>query len=128
MTSENMVNEFIPWEGGESPVPPLSKVYVKFRNPEYTDESIPYYAQELDWAVGEDPDADADFDIIAYRVAEEQPVFHVHTGGTNPAPGQTVEVVFRGNNWVYQMLSDDFNWEHVANEAEADIILYRTIV
>lgn len=121
-----MPKSFIPWAGGDQPMPDLSHVQVKFRNPDHdTDEN--FYAHELDW-VHVDGDGDKDYDIIAYRTSDIQPVFQIWTGGLNPAGVQTVEYALRANQRVILTTTANFiDWTHEPEDPDADIVLYRII-
>lgn len=123
---EPALTNFIPWVGGEQPLPDLSHVQVKFRNSDH-DTNDNYYAQELDWVHGED-ETDNEFDIVAYRASDVQPVFQYWYGGVNPAGEQMVEYAFRADPTVILTTFGGFlDWSHDPEDSDADIVLYRII-
>lgn len=121
-----MTNTFIPWAGGEQPVPDLTHVHIHLRNPIYNEDD-PFYSQELDWSHAVDPD-DAESDIVEYQVAEFQPRFQIWNGGENPVPGKVVEFIMRDSRHIYTILSDDLEWIHRSTDADSDIVSYRVVL
>jgi hypothetical protein len=119
------LSDFITWDGGEqSPVPPFSHILVKFRDSENDSDEV-YYSQSLDWSHGEDG---PEFDVVAYKLADEQPVFEIWTGGTNPAGESIVEYVLRADPDDVNCLNANFlDWVHEIDDPDYDIILYRII-
>jgi len=119
-------DNFIPWEGGDQPVPDLVHVQVKFRNSDY-DTNEPLYSQELDWIHVPD-ELDREFDIVAYRLFPTQPVFTSWNGGANPVGDDVVEVIYRGNPTTVLTTEAIFlDWSHDANDSDVDIVWYRII-
>jgi len=118
------MTNFIPWAGGEQPVPDMSKVHVRYRDPRHTIETEEFYAQDLDWV--HDPN-DPDYDIVEYAPTAIQPVFSVWAGGENPLPEKIVEVVMRDSNWVIQAPSNMFDWSHTPDDTDSDILFYREV-
>lgn len=113
---------FIPWEGGESPMPEFTHVHVQFRDPTYNEDGAVFWSHELDWTRFED---DFEDDIIGYAPAKDQPVFSDWFGGENPAPGKRVEVIFRFSGHVHQCQAETFDWSHEGDDN--DIVRYRVM-
>lgn len=125
-----MSNEMIKWDGGECPVPGLTKVEIQFRDKSYSHHWT--YAQEIEWFHVQPDDTtfddDSGYDIVGYRVLEDQGGDWIQwSGGENPAPNQTVEVIFRGFTYVYEDVSDVFDWSQDPEDSTVDIVLYRVL-
>lgn len=124
------MSEFISWAGGEQPVPNLTKVEVQFRDNSYA--FLQSYAMEIEWFHVEPDDTtfddDSGFDVVGYRTLEDQGGDWIQwNGGENPVPEQPVEVIFRGFTYVYEDASEVFDWTHVPDEHDVDIVLYRVL-
>jgi len=119
----SLTKSFIPWAGGNQPMPDLSHVQVQFRDSELnTDDN--FYPGELDWIHD-----NTETDIVAYRTSDVQPNFISWDGGTNPAGDAFVEVIYREDQTI--VFGNDaffFNWSHDPNDSSVDIVKYRIII
>ena len=99
-----MSNEWIEWKGGECPVEVGTLVDVRYRNGE---ENFHVEAGIWIYTSGSDPEAlahdwihdDNDYDIIAYRLHQPEPVKSWHDLGEFPPAGTVCEVFGLDDQW-----------------------------
>ncbi len=116
---------WIPWNGGECPVPLDTKVEVSCRGPYPTSTGL---ARDFSWGHLE---MLYDTDIVSYRVIKEESKdegWIPWNGGGRPVPGDTlVEAMFREGVTVATAPACEWEWELSSEFPESDIIAYRVI-
>ena len=118
---------WIPWNGGECPVPLDTKVEVSCRGPYPTSTGL---ARDFSWGHLE---MLYDTDIVSYRVIKEESKgegWIPWNGGRCPVPGDTlVEVKLReevSEEWMKDR-AICFEWRYDDEFPESDIVAYRVI-
>jgi len=118
---------WIPWAGGDCPVPLDTKVEVSCRGPYPTSTGL---ARDFSWGHLE---MLYDTDIVSYRVIKEESKdegWIPWNGGKCPVPGDTrVEVKLRGEGVeeYAKEYATNLWWEHTAEFPENDIVAYRVL-
>lgn len=118
---------WIPWTGGDCPVPDGTRVEVELRGGGST---IICDAKFVYWKWDED---DTETDILRYRVIKEESKddgWIQWEGGDCPVPGGTrVEIKLRGEVEAEYAKGYATNlwWEHTAEFPENDIVAYRVL-
>lgn len=131
------MSDWIEWKGGECPVPPDTRVQVRFVSDFWGTTHAEDAARKFSWAR---PSLNVYGFIAAYRVVSEEPkaetgVWIKWSGGERPVPHDTlVEVRYRGGkenvgvaarwdwDWDY-----GWNWRLHPDGPPTDIVEYRVV-
>ena len=115
---------WIPWNGGECPVPLDTKVEVSCRGPYPTSTGL---ARDFSWGHLE---MLYDTDIVPYRVIKEESKdegWVPWNGGRCPVPGETLVEVRSRDGDTETAPACGWEWELASEFPKSDIVAYRVI-